>query len=58
MTKPKTAKAARTPAEKPLWTYSAGRAILRKNGKPFAIVTPAGVNALPARQARELLIFF
>jgi len=37
------------------WTYSRYRASLRFNGKPFAIVTPDGQNALPQEQVDKLL---
>jgi hypothetical protein len=37
------------------WTYSPYRAMLRKDGKAFAIVTPDGRNALSKKQAKELL---
>lgn len=39
----------------PVWSYSPYRAMLRKNGKAFAIVTPDGKNALPPKKAKELL---
>lgn len=38
-----------------VWTYSSGRAMLRKNGVSFAIVTPDGTNALKPAAAKELL---
>lgn len=37
------------------WEYSHYRAILRRNGKPFAIVTPDGKNALIPLDAFLLL---
>lgn len=40
---------------KKTWTYSPQRALLRKDGKAFAIVTPDGHNALPPEKAKELL---
>ena len=41
---------------KPRWSYSPYRAMLRKNGLPWAIVTPEGGKALPDHQAIELLM--
>jgi hypothetical protein len=37
------------------WTYSSYRALLRRNGKAFAIVTPDGTNALSNTDAKVLL---
>jgi hypothetical protein len=37
------------------WTYNFYRALLKKNDKPFAIVTPDGKNALSDEDAAELL---
>ena len=38
-----------------LWTYSPYRAMLRKNGETFAIVTPDGRDSLSRSAAKELL---
>ena len=43
------------PAPLPVWSYSFYRATLRKDGKPFAVVTPDGRNALSHGAAAELL---
>lgn len=40
---------------KKAWTYSPQRALLRKDGKAFAIVTPDGQNALAPDKVDELL---
>jgi hypothetical protein len=38
-----------------VWTYSPYRAMLRRNGKNFAIVTPDGRNALNKKDSASLL---
>jgi hypothetical protein len=42
-------------AMKPVWSYSPYRALLRRNDKSFAIVTPDGSNALPEEKIAVLL---
>lgn len=39
----------------PVWTYSHYRAMLRRNGENFAIVTPDGQNDLDPEQVKILL---
>ena len=39
----------------PIWTYNPYRALLQLEGKPFAIVTPVGGNALSPEAAETLL---
>ena len=45
----------KTAHKRPDWTYSKYRALLRYRGKPFAIVTPDGLNALKQDKVAVLL---
>lgn len=39
----------------PVWEYSRFSAYIRRNGKPFAIVTPDGVSALGDKDAKFIV---